>query len=85
MKHTPGKWKPIKSGYYWYVDSGSLTVANDISWEPNARLIAAAPELYAEAYTLAVLCLQSDAYREPDIREAVDNILAIHKYLEGKS
>lgn len=43
-----------------------------------------AESLYDCAFKLAMLTLQSDAYKEPDIREEVDNILAIWKSVEGR-
>ena len=48
----------------------------------NARLIASAPEYHEHAYNLAVLVLQSEAYRDYEIRSAVDNVLAIWRKVE---
>lgn len=53
MSHTPGPWRWDENGYCWLVGSDSTTILHvDDSGnkcpsrdDPNARLIAAAPEL----------------------------------------
>ena len=50
----------------------------------NAQLIAVAPKLKEYGYDLAMLILQSDAYKYPDVRDAVDRLLAIINKATGK-
>jgi hypothetical protein len=55
------------------------------SVEANARLIAAAPDYHEHAYHLAMLVLQSQLYlSDPDVRDQVDNVLAIHQKANGR-
>ena len=51
--------------------------------EANARLIAAAPDYHEHAYNLAMLVLQSDFYKNPGIKDAVDNVLAVYSKADG--
>lgn len=44
----------------------------------------AAPEYHNKAHQLAMFLLQAELYRYPDIRDLVNNILTIHKRVEGK-
>lgn len=54
-------------------------------WLADARLIAAAPDYHERAYILAMLVLQSEAYRtDADLRDAVDSVLATHREAEGQ-
>lgn len=51
----------------------------------NARLIASAPDLLRHGWTLAVLALQSNRYRdEPDFRDAVDAMLDTCRVARGE-
>ena len=57
-KHTPGPWKPLQApldcGGYWWIQSPAdiegcrdlATISRHFSTEANARLIAAAPDMY---------------------------------------
>ncbi len=50
--------------------------------EGNARLMAAAPAYHEHGYNLAILVLQSEGYKNPEIRDEVDNVLDIWKKIE---
>ena len=56
-------------------------ISEDVA-EANSLLIAVAPDYHEEAYVLALLVLQSDLYKDPDVRDQVDNVLAIHRRVE---
>lgn len=92
--HTPEPWTAEppqndtfqKSKVYGpkHADGSNYAPLCEVNNYPDARLIAAAPAYHKHAYTLAILVLQSGDYEHPDIRDAVDNILAIHQTVEGK-
>ena len=89
MKHTPGPWIIFYDEGFPYAvlpagRPGEICRCSDKN-EANARLIAAAPDYHDDAYILALLVLQSDSYKDPDIRDSVDNVLAIHKRAEGRN
>jgi hypothetical protein len=53
--------------------------------EVNLRIVDAASRYHAVAYHLAMLVLQSYLYSEdPDVRDQVDAVLAIHADAEGR-
>ena len=90
-KHTKGPWTAYKYAGEWFVsskdyDSGPMVDVG--GWpkdrEANAHLIAASPDYHEEAHKLAMLVLQSDLYSsDPDVRDSVDNVLAIHAKARG--
>ena len=73
-KHTPGPWHLSASkACIWHQDHGRICTppnhAQVWNWEPNARLIAAAPELLA---ALEALLDMDVAYqRGPRVQDAV--------------
>jgi hypothetical protein len=93
-KHTPGPWKFENDGRGVCTvtsatpieDSGEIIgyepVASGITWPPDARLIAAAPEMLDEhervVGSVAVLLMALDEGRssEPEFRETLEQILA---------
>ena len=98
MKHTPGPWTwdagdigADMSEPYCEVVKDDLLIAsvNDrfdrAEGRANARLIAAAPAYHEAAEELAMLVLQSECYTNPDIRDAVNDVLAIHRRVEGET
>lgn len=58
-------------------------ITNPEEIEANARLIACAPSYHETAYNLAVTVLQSDAYKDPEIKECVDAVLEVWKRAAG--
>jgi hypothetical protein len=68
-----------------FAAEGSYTIDNAQA-TANAHLFAAAPDYHDHAHHLAMLVLQSPLYAsDPDVREQVDNVLAIHAKAEGRS
>jgi hypothetical protein len=65
-QHTPGPWRMVRGSGACRVDGGGGTVAWDVSWAPDAALIATAPELLAALKSLA---------------EAVDEVDPDHAYM----
>ena len=94
-EHTPGPWrcrmgrrnKSIKidavDGSWIQLASVWITPTSEVEANANANVIAAAPDYHREAYKLAMVVLQSAMYQEGDVREHVDNILAIHARVEN--
>lgn len=74
---------PFKACIYddWRARENGISESEN---EANAYLIAAARDYHEHAYNLAMLILQSDLYRNPDIRDEVDNVLAIYFKAEGR-
>lgn len=99
MKHTKGPWK-VLSGNYGGVTSINASISericslketidpkdgNSTNYKANANLIATAPELKESGHIIAILILQSDFYKKDyEIRQAVDNFLAIEARAEGR-
>jgi len=52
MKHTPGPWDLQDSGDALYIVGGGGTVAQIVSTQANARLIAESPNLLSVIYDL---------------------------------
>ena len=95
MAHTPGPWHVSSFNHEVSKSYGNWSVLNlkiakchpiDIGEaQANAHLIAAAPELKESGHILAVLVLQSHTYQSNmDIRDAVDDFLAVETKAEGK-
>jgi len=96
MKSTPGPWhvkfERLGEGqfpYHWIESTNVFSCVCNLPSgnthpenEANARLIAVAPDYHEEAYVLALLVLQSDLYKDPDVRDQVNNVLAIHRRVE---
>ena len=69
-QHTPGPWwVSAAKDCVWHADHGRICTppnhAQVWNWEPNARLIAAAPDMY-EALKTAPLTLHT--FRDPQAR-----------------
>lgn len=87
--HTPGPWTWNEDACVLKGESPcSVVLAIDLPqfMDPaDKALIAVAPDYHEHAYALAMLVLQSDAYRaDADVREQVDAVLAIHRKVEGR-
>lgn len=80
--HEPWIWDDDRPDYN---DPATWATGVPAMGQSATGILAAAPEYHEHAYTLAMLILQSEAYRaDADVREQVDAVLAIHRKAEGR-
>ena len=84
---TPGKWKYWKYKKYpcWYIgqELEDTYLAQTYS-EANARLIAAAPEMYDELYEALQLCAGHSSYEGDDFDEQAKSIRELLARIDGE-
>ena len=68
---TPGPWNVQKQGSKWLVENSFNVSVSSFSLEPDARVSAAAPELYQWLNDLVEDYVRIDDYRK-DIRDLLD-------------
>ena len=96
-KFTPGPWRIEGTSSYVDGDIESKAIVGD-GWDiaavpedipelqggHNAHLSAKAPEMHDVGMELAMLVLQSDLYENSQVRDAVDNALAVYAAARGE-
>ena len=84
-KFTSGKWKvEMVYGDYPIVTADGRIVADCFNNEANARLIAAAPEMYVELYEALQLCAGHSSYDGDDFSEQAKSIRELLARMDGE-
>ena len=84
-KFTPGEWEAEKIyDASWVVFAKDLPVAECNNNEANARLIAAAPDMYDELYEALQLCEGKSSYDGDEFAIQAKSIRELLAYIDGK-